>query len=54
MRAAMADGVMPCSTSVTSSALIIVDSFAVGMRPMIDRKAMPPRSILPIRSLVRS
>src|SRR4051794_7179217 len=54
----MALGVMPCSTSVTTMALKILDSLALGTRPVSSRNAMSPRfrcpRISPGRSLPRT
>jgi hypothetical protein len=47
MRAAIALGVIPCSTSVTMHALKTIASPAVGSRPMSSRNAMPPKSTCP-------
>src|SRR5882672_3938299 len=53
-RAAIALGVMPCSTSVTARALNTVDSCFVGSRPFSSRKATSPSDALPSSSSTRS
>ena len=52
--AARALGVTPCSTSVTTMALKIFDSFSFGARPVSSRNAMSPRLRWPRISFGRS
>ena len=54
MRVAIAVGVMPCSTSVTISALNSTDCCGLGSFPVISSQAMSPSETLPMISFTRS